>query len=93
VGLQQTNLLRDIFGPLPFREVPIDPAWLAWNACVVEKLAASIYEGRAFEQVPILGDALEEAGCGNQEMLTHCRQQGQPHVRGCWLLDLLLQKG
>jgi hypothetical protein len=59
----------------------------------VEKLADSIYEERAFERMAILGDALEEAGCGNQEMLTHCRQQGLAHVRGCWALDLLMQKG
>jgi hypothetical protein len=87
------DLLRDLFGPLPFRDVRIDPAWFAWNEGVVGKLAASIYEDRAFEQMPILADALEEAGCGNKEMLTHFRQQGQIHVRGCWLLDLLLQKG
>jgi hypothetical protein len=85
----QADLLRDLFGPLPFREVPIDPVWLAWNDGVVGKLAASVYEGRAFEQMPILPDALEEAGCANEEMLTHCRQPGQPHVRGCWLLDLV----
>jgi hypothetical protein len=89
----QSDLLRDLFGPLPFREVRIDPAWLACNDGVVGRLAASIYEGRAFEQMPILADALEEAGCRNEEMLTHYRQQGQPHVRGCWLLDLLLNKG
>jgi hypothetical protein len=85
-------LLRDLFGPFPFREVPIDPAWLASNDGVVGKLAASIYEGRVFERMPILADALEEAGCGNQEMLMHCRQQGQPHARGCWLLDDILGK-
>jgi hypothetical protein len=87
------DLLRDLFGPLPFRNVPLDPAWLAWNDGTIVKLAASIYEGRAFEQMLILADALEEAGCGNEEMLTHCGQEGLLHVRGCWLLDLLLQKG
>jgi hypothetical protein len=89
----QAALLRDLFGPLPFCEIPLDPAWLAWNDGVVAKLAVSIYERRAFEQMPVLADALEEAGCGNQEMLTHCRQQGQTHVRGCWLLDLILGRG
>jgi hypothetical protein len=59
---------------------------------MVEKLVTSIYEGQAFEQMPILGGALEEVGCGNEEILTHCRQQGLVHVRGCWLIDLLLNK-
>jgi hypothetical protein len=90
-GQRLAQLLRDLFGPLPFRNVPLDPAWLVWNEDVIGKLAASIYEGRTFERMPILGDALEEAGCGNEEMLTHCRQQGLVHVRGCWLLDLLLR--
>jgi hypothetical protein len=85
----QCNLLRDLFGPLPFREVRIDPVWLVWNHRTVEKLAALIYEGRAFEQMPILADALEETGCQDQEILAHCRGPG-PHARGCWIVDLIL---
>jgi hypothetical protein len=90
-GSTQGVYLRDIFGPLPFREVTLDPAWLAWNDGVVAKLAASIYEGRAFEQMPILADALEEAGCTDADILGHCRGPG-PHARGCWLIDALLDK-
>jgi hypothetical protein len=82
------RLLRDITGPLPFRDIRIDPAWLAWSDGVVGKLAASIYEGRAFEQMPILADALEEAGCDDAEILGHCRGPG-PHARGCWVIDSL----
>jgi hypothetical protein len=87
----QAALLRDFFGPLPFREVRIDPAWLVWNDGTIVKLAASIYEGRAFERMPILADALEEAGCTNSEILGHCRGPG-PHARGCWALDALLDQ-
>jgi hypothetical protein len=84
----QCQLLRDLFGPLPFRAVPIDPAWLVWSGRTVEKLTASVYEGRAFERMPILADALEEAGCTNGEILGHCRGPG-PHTRGCWVIDSL----
>jgi hypothetical protein len=86
---QQCDLLRCVFGPLPFRPPPqLNPAWLAWEAGTVPKLAASVYEERAFDRLPILADALEEAGCTESELLTHLRGPG-PHVRGCWALDLL----
>jgi hypothetical protein len=88
----QADLLCDLFGPLPFRDIALDPAWLARNDGTIAKLAASIYEERAFERMPILGDALEEVGCRDEEILSHCRVPG-PHVRGCWVVDLLLQKG
>ena len=55
------------------------------------KLAQGIYDDRAFDRLPVLADALEEAGCTNAEILAHCREPG-PHVRGCWALDLLLGK-
>jgi hypothetical protein len=84
-------VLRDSFGPLPFRTVPLDPSWLAWNNGAVQGLARAIYEERRFEEMPVLADALEEAGCTNAEILNHCRQPGE-HVRGCWVLDLLLGK-
>jgi hypothetical protein len=84
--------LRDIFGN-PFRPPPtIDPSWLAWNDGTVRRLAAAIYEGRAFERLPLLADALEEAGCAENELLRHLRRPG-PHVRGCVALDALLGKG
>ena len=54
-------------------------------------MAEAIYEERTFEQLPILTDALEDAGCNNSDILNHCRQPGV-HVRGCWVVDLLLGK-
>lgn len=81
-------LLRDIFGSSPFRPVPFDSAWLTSD---VIALAGGIYEDRAFDRMPILADALMDAGCDNDEVLNHCRGQG-PHVRGCWVIDLLLGK-
>jgi hypothetical protein len=85
----QAALLRDIAGPLLFRKVSLDPAWLVWNHRTIVRLAASIYEERAFQRMPILADAVEEAGCRDEEILCHCRGPG-PHARGCWLVDLLL---
>jgi hypothetical protein len=91
ISLQQCQLLRDIFGN-PFRPLPrLNPSWLAAEGGTVPKLAASIYEERAFDRLPILADALEEAGCDAAELLTHLRGPG-PHVRGCWAVDLLLGK-
>jgi hypothetical protein len=55
----------------------------------VVTLAKSIYEDRAFDRLPILADALEESGCHDPDILAHCRQPGE-HVRGCWVVDLLL---
>ncbi len=83
----QTNSLRDIFGN-PFRPVVVDPAWLT---STVRMLAEGIYEDRAFDRLPILADTLQDAGCDNEDVLTHCHSEG-PHVRGCWVVDLLLGK-
>ena len=83
----QVALLRDIFGN-PFRPVTLDPSWLIPK---VKTLAQAIYDERAFERMPELADALAEAGCSNQDILSHCRGPG-PHVRGCWVVDLLLGK-
>jgi len=57
----------------------------------VIKLAQAIYDDRAFDRLPILADALEEAGCTNIDILEHCRVPG-PHVCGCWVVDLLLSE-
>jgi hypothetical protein len=86
----QAALLRDLFGN-PFRPVTAAPAWLSWNGATVPKLAQAIYEERRFTDLPILADALEEAGCDHADVLTHCRS-GAEHVRGCWVVDLLLGK-
>jgi hypothetical protein len=94
-GATQAVLVRDIFGPWPFRGKPtIAEGVLAFdNGCVV-KLAAGIYEGRDFSQqrLGVLADALEEAGVTDEVVLGHCRREGAAHVRGCWLVDLLLGK-
>ena len=81
------GLLRCIFGN-PFRPIVADPAWLTPT---VQAIAAAIYQDRAFDRLPILADALEEAGCTNADVLLHCRQPGE-HVRGCWVVDLVLGK-
>jgi hypothetical protein len=83
----QATLLRDIFGN-PFRPTTLDPAW---TTPAVVQLARSLYEERRFEDIPVLADALEEAGCQDAAVQEHCRGPG-PHVRGCWVLDLLLGK-
>jgi hypothetical protein len=85
---EQCILLRDILGN-PFRPVALDPAW---RTPAVLHLARAIYDDRAFDQLPVLADALEEAGCASREVLDHCRSPG-PHVRGCWVVDLVLGKG
>jgi hypothetical protein len=82
----QALLLRDIFGN-PFRPVALDPACLTSD---VVALARGIYDDRAFDRMPILADALQDAGCAHEDILTHCRDAKQTHVRGCWVLDLLL---
>ena len=94
----QVMVLRDIFGN-PFRPTPaIDSAWLSWNDGIVGKLAQTIYDERILPEgllhqsrLAILADALEESGCNNQEILVHCRSRTD-HVRGCWLIDLILGK-
>jgi hypothetical protein len=95
---RQTALLRDLFGPLLFRGVHLDPAWLAWNDGCVVKLAQAAYDNRQLPEgildptrLAVLADALEEAGCSDAELLTHLRGPG-PHVRGGWAIDLLLGK-
>jgi hypothetical protein len=87
----QCYLLRDIFHG-PRHAVFIRQHWRTWNGGTFVQLARGIYEGRAFEHLPILADALEEAGCHEPDILNHCRQNGL-HVRGCWVLDALLGKG
>ena len=83
----QTDLLRDIFGN-PFRPVTFTPNW---RTETVVALASGIYAERAFDRMPILADALEEAGCDHADVLSHCRGPG-PHARGCWVVDAVLGK-
>jgi hypothetical protein len=98
--LAQLPIAHDIIGN-PFRPVSLDRGWLT---STVVALASRIYAERAFDLMPILADALMDAGCGNDEVLNHCRggrgDRGEPaggsphqadgvHVRGCWVVDLL----
>jgi hypothetical protein len=92
----QCALLHDLFGPLPFRPVAVEPSWLTWNAGTVRRLAGPVYEERSLPEgtldrvrLAVLADALEDAGCTNEELLAHLRSP-PPHVRGCWPVDLLL---
>ena len=85
----QAELIRDIFGPLPFRDVAIEPAW---RTSTVTALARGIYDEKAFDRMPILADALQDAGCDHDELLAHCRELNREHVRGCWVVDLILGK-
>jgi hypothetical protein len=89
---EQAALLRCLFGN-PFRPPPqLGPGWLVWNDRIVQRLAEGIYDERDFTALPVLADALADAGCMDQEVLAHCRGRG-PHARGCWVVDLLLGKG
>jgi len=83
----QATVIRDIIGN-PFRPVTADTSWLTSTTV---GLARTIYEERAFDRLPILADALEEADCDEPAILDHCRSDG-PHVRGCWAVDLVLGK-
>jgi hypothetical protein len=85
--LAQATLLRDIFGN-PFRPVAFSPQWRTDTAVA---LARQLYESRDFGAMPILADALQDAGCDSADVLGHCRGEG-PHVRGCWVVDLVLGK-
>jgi hypothetical protein len=88
---QQVLLLRELCGN-PFRPpLPLDPAWLTANDGAALELARAVYDQRAFDRLPILADALEEAGCTDAELLAHCRQSGE-HARGCWVVDRVLGK-
>ena len=86
----QPSILRDIFGH-SFQPATIASTLLDWNNSTVVNLAQSIYEDRAFDHLPGLADALEDAGCHDIDILAHCRQPGT-HIRGCWVVDLLLGK-
>ena len=85
---RQAALLRDVLGN-PFRPVTFDPAWRTSDAVL---LARGMYESRDFGAMPILADALQDAGCTSDDLLNHLRDPNATHVRGCWALDLVLGK-
>jgi hypothetical protein len=85
------DVLREVVGPLPVLRVAINPAIFLGNGGTIPKLAQGIYDDRGFDRMPLLADALEDAGCDHGEIVAHCRGQG-PHSRGCWVIDLVLGK-
>jgi hypothetical protein len=96
-GMIQSDLLRDIYGN-PFRPASLATAVLTWNDAIVVRLARAAYDERDMPsghldnvRLAMLADSLEEAGCRDPDILGHCRSGGR-HVRGCWVIDLLLGK-
>jgi hypothetical protein len=87
LNVEMSTALRDIFGN-PFCPVTLDPAW---RTSTVVALARGIYDDRAFDRLPILADALQDAGCDSDDILNHCRDAA-PHARGCWVVDHVLGK-
>jgi hypothetical protein len=84
----QVAFHRDIFGNM-FRKAELAPVW---RTDTVIALAQGMYESRDFRAMPILADALQDAGCDDNDILNHCRDANQVHVRGCWVVDLVLGK-
>lgn len=82
----QSRVLRDLFS---YHKVRIDPTWKTWERGQVVSLARTIYQEERFQDMPVLADALEEAGCDVPKLLEHCRSK-ESHFRGCWALDALL---
>ena len=88
-ALEWGMIVRDIYGPNPFRTPAFDPRWRTPS---VIGIARRIYDENDFSALPILADALEDAGCDNPDVLAHCRGP-ESHFRGCWAIDLVLDKG
>jgi hypothetical protein len=88
---EESGRVRELVGN-PFCLRRLLPEWLAWNDRAVPRVAAAIYQERAFDRLPILADALEDAGCGDLDLIGHLRGPG-PHALGCWALDLILGRG
>lgn len=87
ISSQYAKVLREYFHN-PFRPIAFDPSWRTSTAVA---LAQTMYDSREFGAMPILADALQDAGCEDDAILSHCRGDG-PHVRGCWVVDLILRK-
>jgi hypothetical protein len=86
----QADVFREVFGN-PFCAARFDPAWRKWHDGTVLRLAEAVDADAAFDRLPVLADALEDAGCDRADLLAHLRGPG-PHVRGCWALDLVLDR-
>jgi hypothetical protein len=92
--VRQCFVLREVAGN-PFRPAPaVEPSVIEWNDGTPRQLAEAIYADRDFDRLPVLADALEDAGCANADLLGHLREPAPrvPHVRGCWALDLVRAK-
>jgi hypothetical protein len=85
--LPRYRLFEELLGPNP--RPTFSPSWRTDTAIA---LASQIYESREFSAMPILADALQDAGCDNTDILAHCRDTSLTHVRGCWIVDLVLGK-
>jgi hypothetical protein len=83
------DLIRDVFGTLQFHSVSVQSGW---RTDTTVALARQMYDSRDFGAMPILADALQDAGCNNADILSHCRDASATHVRGCWVTDLVLGK-
>lgn len=86
--LWQARLIRCICGN-PFRPASFDRRWRTSD---VVGLARAIYEDKALDRLPVLADALMDAGCEDEQVVSHCRCDG-PHARGCWVVDLIMGNG
>jgi hypothetical protein len=84
----QCRVIREVFGNMN-RPAGFSPEWRTDTAIT---LACQMYESREFSAMPILADALQDAGCNDDDILAHCRDPKQVHVRGCWVVDLVLGK-
>jgi hypothetical protein len=88
----QADLLREVMGN-PFRPSPPLPRdVLRWNDALVPRLAQAVYDGRRWPDLPFLSDALLDAGCEDEALMSHCRGGGE-HAHGCWAVDSILGKG
>jgi hypothetical protein len=84
----QAHLLREIAGN-PFRPVTFEPGLRRWNDGALVQLATAIEAEERWQDLPVLADALEEAGCAEEALAAHCRRAGG-HVRGCWALAAIV---
>ena len=84
--MNQASVVREIVGN-PFAPHEFDPQW---RTSTVHDLTVTIDDERSWQKLPILADALEDAGCDDTEMLDHCRAEHAIHHRGCWVIDSIL---
>jgi hypothetical protein len=85
------GVVREILGS-PFHPAAVRSVWLECNHGAARKIAEHIDRTGAFDELPVLADALEDAGCDDPAVLAHCRDP-HPHVPGCWVLDAVLGRG